>query len=215
MSLRELFSQKRDKDLITIPLSPSEMYRCEKAIEKFDIPYLGKNADLYQIAKELNLDVEETEDLPDGKIACLAPPDIGSSKYGKILLKGSNKDNGRFAHELVHYYIDVGIGNTVKATYYRDEDFSINDGPITEQRAEYIAITCSFPLSYRQLSEKLLKADEEGSGLSGRMQLVNALSEEYSISSADVLRRVVEVRDIDRYRISKRETPSTSFYVES
>lgn len=220
MSLRNFFSLKREKDtkdLITIPLSPSEMYRCEKAIEWFKIPSFKSYGELRGIANELKLEVEDTKEeyplLTGGKIACLAPS-VNSEKSGAIYIKKSAKDNCWFAHELVHYYVDVGEGERVEDTYFRDKDFNINKGPIGEQRVEYIAISQSFPLTYQELSKKLIALDKENPGLSNRMKFIKSLSEQYDLKPADVLRRVVEVRDIDKYRLSKGESPATPFYPE-
>lgn len=165
----------------------------ENKIKNFkNSPNIDVSDDM-KMAESLKLKVEYCNLGPKTE-AELCPPTLNDC-LGIVRVDERYKGT-RFAltHEIIHYIIDVGIGNKVEEVYTRNTKGNTKN----EHEQEINYATAAFILDYNEIKDIIIKYDTTKPKMD-ELRLVHDLCEKYSQTRTTVIRRIQEVRALMSY----------------
>lgn len=179
----KLFKGRKDTSL-----SVKEMLEGERWVQKTFKNDLSWPMSREDVETKLGLQVIEKE-MEDSIEAELVPP-LNEGYNGAILLniKHSSRNKFGYAHEVVHYLWDVGIGNKVTQHYPR-MSFGSNGDP-HEREVDYRAAAIEVP------KEELIKdlQDYRKNWLDrDEIKIFNSMAEKYGCDKDCLTRRIKEI----------------------
>lgn len=178
-----------------------KMIELEDKLARSPLAEIGFAKTDEELARTLGLEIVVVPDneLPKDTEATLTHND-NSEYFGLIRLKKSYRDS-MFAciHEIIHYVFDVGCKNYVQTAFERRVRGKTKD--VHEQEINYMAASYSMP--FVQIKEAI-KSYNESSPKADELVFIHELCERYGQSRESVLRRIREVKRIDRDRKTRK-----------
>ena len=178
-------------------LSVERMIELEDKLANSQLAEIGFAKTDEELAKILNLAIEVVDDraLPKDTEATLTQSD-DLQYFGLIRVKQKYR-RSVFAciHEIIHYVFDVGCGNRVTETFERKVRGKTRDEH--EQDINYMAASYSMP--FVQIKQAI-KHYNDSSPRMDELVFVHDLCQKYGQERESVLRRIREVKRIDRER---------------
>lgn len=172
--------------------SVKEMREMEDALKNSVLYNLS--ADDTALSEKLGLKIEYVTDMPDENEAELLPID-DPGYYGLIRLKIELKKY-KFAciPEIIHYIFDVGYGNRVTKSFCRKNRGKTES--CGEQRTNYM--TAAYIMRSEQIARELNVYDHS-SPQQDEILFIRGLRKRYEQSETAVIRRIREVRKLNKY----------------
>lgn len=185
------FSRKKDD------LSVNDMVEIENWLAEECVPLIGKKTPEDQLSDRFNLKVEYTspEELDRYVEAELRPSD--DPNYNGLICVNTALMGTSFAylHEIMHYIQDVGIGKRVMRTFTRKSRGHTETQH--EQRINYA--TAAYIIPYDEVVPMICEYDKSRPKMD-ELKFVNHFTEKYGQSRDVVIRRIREVRKIQRQK---------------
>lgn len=173
----------------------AEMEEMEKALRNSKLYLLKLSAADDDLSEKLGLKVEYVTNMADDNEAELIPID-DSNYYGLIRLrKELKKYKFAYIHEIIHYIFDVGYGNKVNKCFYRKKKGKTDSHE--EQITNYI--TAAYIMPFEQIANELNKYDHSVPKMD-EIVFVRTLQRHYEQSETAVIRRIREVRKLNKSR---------------
>lgn len=177
-------------------LKIEKMIDLENKIHYFKKDYKDYASSDTQLAKKLKLKVEylSPNQLGPKTEASLSPCNL--EDYLGIIKVDTKYKGTRFAliHEIIHYILDVGIGNQVKEEFTRNTKG--NTKSEHEQEINYAA--AALILDYDEIKSVINKYDTTKPKMD-ELKLVHDLCVKYSQERTTVIRRIQEVRTLMKH----------------
>ena len=181
-------------------LSVEKMIELEDKLAQSPLAKIGFAKTDEELAKILNLEIVVVEDdkLPkdtEATLTCHSNPEY----FGLIQVKQTYR-RSVFAciHEIIHYVFDVGCDHYVQESFERKVRGKTRDAH--EQDVNYMAASYSMP--FLQIKEAIQRYNEEAPQ-ADELIFINELCKQYGQERESVLRRIREVKRIDRARRKK------------
>lgn len=169
------------------------MYELEKTLRSNSFFKQNASASKEELAEKLQLKVEYTVDLADNIEAKLLPCQE-EQYYGLIKVKENMKDKKfSYIHEIMHYVVDVGIGNKVKHEY--SKDIKGKTSSIEEQNINYL--TAAYIMPYHEIVEQY-NTFKTSKPRMDELKFVRNLMKKYEQSETAVIRRISEVHHLQK-----------------
>ncbi len=207
-SVYALFSavktERNIRKTLNLSLSVKQMNRMEQRVKKEcnDNYSVGAGLTAEELSKKLGLLVEYGIDgFADGLVAELIPPrqDDNSCKgIIRINKKYSSDASFSYMHEIMHYILDVGVGNKVSRQYTRMETGKTEN--FHEQEINYAIVAYLMPL------DEILEALNEFDSTEGKRDykgLIESLCVKYGQNDTTVLRRLHEARKFQEEKLRR------------
>ena len=174
-------------------LTIEKMIEIEKLIEKMQSEFSCQSITDKEFLNELNLKLEyvSPDEFPNDTEAELCPSEDES--YLGLIRVNNKFANTRFAyvHELIHYLMDVGIGNKVTQSYARK-----TKGQTTDPHEQEINYATAAAILNRQYIEEILVAYDTSKPKMDELKMVNDICKQYEQNRTTVIRRIQEVRKL-------------------
>ena len=182
-------------------LSVAKMIELEEKLMQSPLAKIGFAKTDEDLAKILGLEIVIVDDdkLPRDTEATLTHND-NLEYFGLIQVKKTYRSSV-FAciHEIIHYVFDVGCNKYVLETFERKVRGKTQDAH--EQEINYMAASYSMP--FGQIKEAIQEYNDS-SPKADELIFVHSLCERYGQERVTVLRRIREVKRIDRTKAIKR-----------
>lgn len=176
-------------------ISVKKMIELEDKLAKSPLAEIGFAKTDEELAKilKLEIDVVHDDDLQKDTEAMLTHTD-NPQYFGKIRVKEKYRKN-MFAciHEIIHYVFDVGYEKPVQSTFERKIRGKTKD--THEQEINYI--TASYSMPFQQIKEAI-QSYNESFPKADELVFIHDLCKQYGQGRESVLRRIREVKRIDR-----------------
>lgn len=181
-------------------LSVEKMIELEEKLEHSPLAEIGFAKTDKELADRLGLEIVVVHDgdLPKDTEATLTHNN--NAKYKGLIQVKRTYRRSMFAciHEVIHYVFDVGCGNCVQGSFERKVRGKTQDAH--EQEINYMTASYSMPFAQikediRRYNNSVPRADE--------LVFIRDLCERYGQERESVLRRIREVKRIDRHRSAK------------
>lgn len=176
-------------------LPTSVMIELEDSLSESVLQKLDAGMGDEDLAKKFNLEVMSVD---DSKMECdieaeLASP-IHDGYNGVIRIRESLYPSPfAFTHEIMHYVFDVGVGNVVEKTFARKmKGVAKSDH---EQRIDYRA--AANRMRYDKMIVEIARYDHSSPKMNP-VAFVNHLCAAYKVDNTSAIRRVQEVRAIQK-----------------
>ena len=145
--------------------------------------------ELKALALEYKLEII-TSDKRGTRIALLPPQNISDDYNGRIQLRWPPS---RFdiMHELLHYILDVGIGNVVTDACYEDYSPHRESSDPNERKINYMAAALLMPFDEMEIA---IQAFDEKQSSAFTQQFISDLEDQYDVNGNCVVTRIQEVR---------------------
>ena len=180
-------------------LSVSRMIELENWIDSLP-PEIHEALNDEKLSTILKLKVEyvDKRSMPENVEAQLCP--IAETDYFGLIKLNRDLQNERFSymHEIIHYLRDVGLNNRVDRIFTRKIKGKTES--IEEQETNYLAAAATIP--YQDMEKQIYKYDHTKPKMD-EVIFVHSLCEKYGQSRVAVLRRVREVRRIQKSKRAK------------
>lgn len=182
-------------------LSVEKMIELEEKLAQSPLAEIGFAKTDEDLANILGLEIVVVDDdkLPRDTEATLTHND-NPRYFGLIQVKQTYR-RSVFAciHEIIHYVFDVGCNKYVQETFERKVRGKTRD--THEQEVNYMAASYSMP--FIQIKEAI-QGYNDSSPKADELVFIHDLCERYGLERESVLRRIREVKRIDRKRMAKR-----------
>ena len=146
--------------------------------------------DLLAEAENLGLKVIVGDETLDGIRGELTEPPDDDSHKG-ILRLCANPNKFDILHELMHYLINVGVGNTVDRAYPEDYSSHRESEDANEREINYLSAAILMPLD--EMKKRIREYDSKHLHLNLR-DFIMAMQDDYGVTTDCVLMRIQEVR---------------------
>jgi len=182
-------------------LSVEKMMELEDLLAHSPLAEIGFAKTDEELAETLGLEIQvvHDDDLPRDTEAALDHNE--NPKYFGLIQVKQTYRSSMFAciHEIIHYVFDVGCGNLVQESFERKVRGKTQDAH--EQEINYMTASYSMPFTQikeaiRQYEDSVPKMDE--------LVFIDSLCKRYGQERESVLRRIREVKRIDRSRRTKK-----------
>lgn len=181
-------------------LSVEKMIELEDKLTQSPLAEIGFAKTDEELAKILGLEivVVHNDELPRDTEAMLTPND-NPRYFGLIQVKQKYR-HSVFAciHEIIHYVFDVGCNKYVQETFERKIRGKTKGSH--EQEINYMAASYSMP--FIQIKEAIQNYNDS-SPKADELVFIHDLCKRYGQGRESVLRRIREVKRIDRIRTAK------------
>lgn len=184
-------------------LSIEEMLESEDWIDQVWDSAMAGCSSASDLADKLLLSVEyvPSSELGDDIEAVLSPT-TAKKHNGAIKISSAYKNKSfSFVHELIHYLMDVGIGNQVDKVFARKKKG--RDKSHHEQVVDFRTAAAS--MRYQEIKKDIIRYDKSKPKLD-ELRFVDELCKKYSQEPDSVLKRIREVR---REYYAKKEKITT------
>ena len=180
-------------------ISTERMIQLERKLEKISYIRDIQEKSESDVAKELKLKVlfVPAISLSSDVEAVLEPIDTANADLynGLIRIKDEYK-NSRFAyvHELLHYIMDIGAGKKVDRSFARNIKGKTKD--VEKQEMNYMTAATLLP---KEAIEKRIREYDQKHPKMDEIALVRSICQDYSQSWDSVIRRIQEIRKINKF----------------
>lgn len=175
-------------------MSLQELLDGEKKVKSALLDTYGWPLTIASIEEKLSLIVEHAP-LDDNLEAVLIPDEHAN---GRIQLNEKYVDDEEFdyLHEVIHYLVDVGIGEKVQRTYPRQRVGNSNDPH--ERTIDYMAAVALVPgnkllMRLEEYRKQWFKIDE--------IKFMESLQKEFKCSASCLRKRVRDVHRLRRHKL--------------